>query len=114
VTEPNTEMDPRQSGIDAFLRSSMSASIPTLPPDFDQRVMRAIRRGSQPLNRYSRILLIGYALVSVVACAVIMRGQGLDWGPLAGMIVASLAMVAVARAAWRARFMTLEHGHKRT
>ncbi len=75
-----TEMEPREAGIDSLLRRSMAAPVPSLPPDFDQRLMREVRRSSQPLDRYRRILLDGYGLVSVVASAVVMRGQGLDWG----------------------------------
>ncbi len=57
-----------------FLRPSMAAPLPSLPPDFDQRLLRELRRGSQPLDRYGRILLTGYGLTSVVhpqwSCAV--------------------------------------------
>ena len=89
-----TEMEPREAGIDNLLRRLMAAPVPSLPPDFDQRVMRELRRTSQPLDRFRRTLLVGYGLMSVVACAVVMRGQGLDWGPTAAMILAPLAVIA--------------------
>lgn len=92
-----TEMEPREDGIDRLLRRSMAAPIPGLPPDFDQRLMREVERRSQPLDRYHRMLLAGYGLVSVAVSAVIMRGQGLDWGTTAGMILAPLALLAVVR-----------------
>jgi hypothetical protein len=100
-------MEPREAGIDSLLRRSMAAPVPSLPPDFDQRLMREVRRSSQPLDRYRRILLTGYGLTSVVASAVVMRGQGLDWGAIAGMILAPLALVAAARSAWRATHTTI-------
>jgi hypothetical protein len=80
----------------------MEAPIPELPPGFDQRVMRAVRRSSQPLGHYRRMLIVGYGLVSAVTCAVVMRGQGLGWWAVAGTTLAPLALVAVTRPAWRA------------
>jgi len=98
-----TEMEPREAGIDSLLRCSMAAPVPSLPPDFDQRLMREMRRGSQPLDRYRRMLLTGYGLTSVVASAVVMRGQGLDWGAISVMILAPVALVAAARWARRVK-----------
>lgn len=96
------EMEPSDDGMDRWLRRSMAAPIPDLPPDFDQRLMRAVQRSSEPLGHYRQILFIGYGVVSAVTCAVVMRGQGLDWGPIAGMILAPLALVVIARSMWRA------------
>ena len=107
-----TEMEPREAEIDNLLRRFMAAPVPGLPPDFEQRLMRAVRRGSQPLDRYRRILLTGYGLTSAVTSAVVMRGQGLDWGATAGMILAPLALVAAARSAWRATHTTMRHSAK--
>ena len=104
-----TEMEPRESGIDTLLRRSLAAPAPGLPPDFHQRVMRQVRRSSQPLGRYDRILLAGYGLISVVTSAVVMRGQGLDWGPIAVMILGPLALVAAVPWAWRATHATMRH-----
>jgi hypothetical protein len=101
VTEPFNESTPdllpHEKGIEDLLRQSMSAPAPTLSTDFDRRLMRKLNRNSKTLDRYRRILLAGYGLVSVVACAVVMRGQGLAWGPVAGMIVAPLILVVTAR-----------------
>ena len=91
------EMDPREAGIDGLLRRSLAAPVPSLPPDFDQRLMREVRRGSQPLDRYGRILLTAYGLISVITCGVVMRGQGLGWGAIAVTILGPLALVAAAR-----------------
>jgi len=107
-----TEMEPRDAGIDSLLRRSMAAPVPSLPPDFDQRVMRELRRSSQPLDRYRRILLAGYGVMSVAASAVVMRGQGLDWGAIAVMILGPLALVAAVRWARRATHTTMRHGAK--
>ena len=105
-----TEMEPREAEIDNLLRRSMAAPVPSLPPDFDQRLMREVRRSSRPLDRYGRILLTGYGLMSVVASAVVMRGQGLDWGAVSVMILGPLTLVAAACWAWRATYTTMRHG----
>lgn len=88
-------MEPREEGIDRLLRRSMAGPLPSLPPDFDQRVVREMRRRAQPLDRYGRILLAGYGLVAAVVSAVVMRSQGLDWGTTAGMILAPLLVVGL-------------------
>src|ERR1035438_8793379 len=69
-------MEPREAGIDSLLRRSMAAPVPSLPPDFDQRLMREVRRSSQPLDRYRRILLTGYGLTSVMRAAFKAMGDG--------------------------------------
>ncbi len=99
-----TEMEPREAEIDNLLWRSMAAPVPSLPRDFDQRLMREVRRSSQPLDRYSQILLTGYGLTSVVASAVVMRGQGLEWGAISMMILGPLALVAAARWVRRATY----------
>ncbi len=92
-----SEMEPREPGIDSLLRRSIAAPVPSLPPDFEQRLLRKVSRGSQPLDRYRRILLAGYGLTSVVASAVVMRGHGINWGAIAVTIVGPLALVVGAR-----------------
>jgi hypothetical protein len=119
-----TEMEPRDAPVgsqidnqrdrqmDNLLRRSMAAPIPSLSPDFDQRLMRKIRDlrpGAQPLDQYRKLLLTCYGVVSVVASAVVMHGQGLGWGPTAGMILAPLALVAATPPAWRAAHAALGH-----
>ncbi len=89
-----TEMEPRETGIDNLLRRSMAAPVPSLPADFDQRLLRDLRRSPHGLDRRRRILLAGYGLISVGTSAVVMRGQGLDWGTIAVMILGPLALVA--------------------
>ena len=79
----------------------MSAPIPTLAPNFDQRVVREIQRSAQPLSRYARMFFVAYALVSIVASAVVMRGQGLHWGAIAVALLASLAVIPALR--WTGR-----------
>jgi hypothetical protein len=97
-----TEMDPGAAGIDSLLRRSMAAPVPSLPPDFDQRLMRELRQSFRPLDRYRPILLTCYGLISVVTSTVVMRGQGLDWGPIAVMILGPLTLVATVPWARRA------------
>jgi len=89
-----TEMEPREPGIDSLLRRSMDAPVPSLPPDFEQRLMRGLPQNSQALDRYRRILLACSALVSVATSAVVMRGQGLEWGAVTVLILAPLALLA--------------------
>ncbi len=93
-------MGPHSDGIDRLLRSSMSAPIPTLPPDFDQRLMRAARRDSAKLVHYRQMVLSAYGIISAVVCAALMRGQGLGWDTIGGFVLAPFASVVVARAAW--------------
>lgn len=69
-----TEMDPRRKGIDDLLRRTLAAPAPTLPPEFDRRVLRALRQNSPLLDRYRRVVIAGYGLASAVTCAVVMRG----------------------------------------
>ena len=107
-----TEMEPREAGIDNLLRRSMAAPVPSLAPDFDQRVMRELRRTSQPLDRFRRTLLIGYGLISVAASAVVMRGQGLNWGPTAALILSPLAVIAAIPLVRRAAQTALRHSAK--
>jgi len=52
-----TEKEPREAEIESLLRRSMAAPVPSLPPDFDQRLMRQVRRSSSSLDRYDRLLL---------------------------------------------------------
>lgn len=107
-----TEMEPREDGIDSLLRRSMAAPVPSLPPDFDQRLMRELRQSSQGLVRNRRILLTCYGLISGVTSAVVMRGQGLDWGAIAVMILGPLALLATVPWARRAIHTTMRHSAK--
>jgi len=111
-----SEMDTRQNtsnedGMDRLLRQSMAAPVPSLRHDFDQRLMRELRRSEQPLDRYGRILFLGYGLVSVVVSAVVMHSQGLGWGFVSGTILAPLGVVAIAHAAWRTRHARIHAIH---
>ena len=107
-----TEMEPRETGIDSLLRRSMAAPVPSLPPDFDQRLMRELHRSSQPLDRYRRMLLTGYGVISVVTSTVVMRGQGLEWGTVAMLILGPLAVFATVSWARRTIPTTMRHGAK--
>jgi len=97
-------MEPNQTEyeIDRLLRHSMQTPVPSLPADFEQRVMRGVRRSTQPLDKYQRMLLTGYGLISIVVSVVVMRNVGVSWGTVTGMIAAPLAFVAIARSTWRA------------
>jgi hypothetical protein len=110
-------MDDRElrmdSEMDRMLRSSLAAPVPTLSPDFSQRVankVRAAQQSSRPLDRYRQFLLAGYALVSSVTCAVLMRDQGLGWTATAGLILAPLALVAAARLTPRVKWKFAARG----
>ena len=90
-------MDPREAEIDSLLRRSLAAPVPLLPPDFNQVLSREVRRRSQGPNRYGRILLAGYGVMSAAVCIVVMRGQGVGWGVIAVMTLGPLAMIEAAR-----------------
>jgi hypothetical protein len=95
--EPTPDLLPHEKGIDNLLRQSMSAPAPALSPDFDRILIRKLNRKSKTLYRYRQVLLASYGFVSVITCAVLMHGEGLAWGPVAGMIFAPLILVAAAR-----------------
>ncbi len=107
-----TEMERREAGIDSLLRSSMAAPVPTLSPDFEQRVIRGLRPGSRALGRNRRILLACYGLLSVVTSAVVMRGEGLDWAAIDVMILAPLALAGIVSWASRSTHATMRPSAK--
>ena len=100
-----TEMESRETGIDALLRRTMAAQIPHLPAGFDERVVRNVGRkpgrGWRPLDRSSRLLLAGYGFVSMVTSAIVMRSQGLGWLAISCTTLTPLVL-AVTRPLWRA------------
>lgn len=105
-----TELEDREAGIDRMLRRSMVAPVPGLAEDFDERVLRKLRHRAPMLDRYRRILLACYGLISVVVSAVVMRGQGLDWGAIALVILAPLAMIGAAPWVLRTAHWIMRHG----
>ena len=99
-----TEMEPRpqaNGAINGLLRSSMAAPVPSLPPDFERRVLRAVSRHSEQRDGYYRKLLTGYCLVSVLVSAAVMRSQGLPWYAVAVSLIAPLVMIVVVRSVRR-------------
>jgi hypothetical protein len=98
-------MEPHEDEMDILLRRSMAAPIPALPPNFDRRVMRAVHRKHQSLNRYSWMLLTGYGIVSAVTSAVVMRGAGLNWLGIGGTL-GPVTLVVAAYLAWQANRAT--------
>lgn len=84
-----TEPDPRDIALHRLLRRAYRQPVPTLPPDFDRRVMRALRPPT--LHRYGRLLLTAYGLVSALTCAVLQRSQGLSWAYVGVTLLAPLA-----------------------
>ncbi|HLK03274.1 MAG TPA: hypothetical protein VKT53_02455 [Candidatus Acidoferrum sp.] len=107
-----SERETREAEIESLLRRSMAAPVPSLPPNFDERVLRELREDSQKRERYRRILAAGYGLVSAVTCATIMRGQGLNWGAIGVAILVPLVLVAIVPLARRASHAGLPHGAK--
>lgn len=99
---PDRDLPQMEEGVDRLLRRSMAAPVPALPTDFDRRLMQEVRRRKQPLDRYRRMLLGCYAVVSVVVSAILMRGERLDWGVVLGTLLATIALIAITRPAWRA------------
>ena len=97
-----SEMKPDASGIDNLLRSSLAAPIPSLPPDFDRKLMRDLREGSQLRDRYRRILLTAYGLLSIATSMLVVRGQGLDWRTTCASVLAPLVSMGAGAGVWRA------------
>lgn len=103
------DMESREEEIDQMLRRSMNAAVPTLAPDFHQRVLRELRRRSEPMGRSRRLLLAGYGTISVAVSAIVMRGQGLGLGMTIGLILAPCMVVAVVRFARRVPHAAVRH-----
>jgi anti-sigma factor RsiW len=95
--------------VDRLLRSSMAAPVPILPPDFEQRVQRAVRQESKPLDGPHRAILGGYGVVSALVSATVMRGQGLPWGFVTAFVLAPLVLIFVAYSAPRAFHAAAAH-----
>lgn len=87
----------RDDAMDGLLRKSMAAPVPRLSPTFHQNVSRELRRRSAPPVIFGVDLLVGYGLVSVVTCAVVMHGQGLSWPAIAPLTVVPFGILEVAR-----------------
>jgi hypothetical protein len=83
--------------MDRLLRRSMAAPIPRLSPDFHQGLSRELRRSPLAPGRFGRILMAGYGAVSIAVCVIVMRGQGLGWGPIAVMTLGPLAALELTR-----------------
>ncbi|HVT14473.1 MAG TPA: hypothetical protein VHE55_19585 [Fimbriimonadaceae bacterium] len=93
------EIDPSQIEIDGLLRESLSTSVPSLSPGFDQRLMAEIDRRAQVMARWRRNVLAGYGIASAAACVVMMRGQGLDWSAVTLSLLVPLALLGLIRLA---------------
>jgi hypothetical protein len=94
-----TEMESRDADMDRLLRRSMNAPIPTLSPEFDQRVLNEVNRRTQTVDRFPRNLLLGYCLMSIGVCVLVMRGQGMNWAQLSAIILTPLSLLALLRIA---------------
>ncbi len=86
-----------ETEIDGLLRRSLAGPMPSLPAEFSQRLSAEVNRRSERGERFNRFVLAGYGVTSVIACVVMMRGQGMEWGPLIGAILAPLVLVAAVR-----------------
>ena len=87
-----SEMDPRDAEIDGLLRRSMAAPVPNLPGDFEHRLIGELRRRSERLERWRRVLLGGYGVTSVFVSAAAMLGRRFE------------EIGSVPAAAWTAEF----------
>ena len=92
-----SEIDPKQTMMDALLRRSMAAPVPSLSSDFDQRLSRRLNRTSPSLARYRRILLSGYGIISIFVSTAVMRSQRLGWEVIALTVITPLAFLATVR-----------------
>ena len=97
-----TEMEPHDEEMDRLLLRSMRAPVPTLPTNFDRRVLRAARHNSDVKERYRWILFAVYAVVSALTSLLIMHSAGLSWLATVGIVV-PLALISIAFPAWRVK-----------
>ena len=95
-----TEMEPHDEEMDRLLLQSMRAPVPTLPSNFDRRVLRAVNRDSSLVERYRWMLVTVYAVVSALTSLLIMHSAGIRWLPIM-VILALLTLISVAMPAWK-------------
>ena len=87
-------MEPEE--IDLDVRRLMSSPKPSLSATFERRLAEEVKRRSTVLEAYRRIILVIYALISVAACILILRSQGLEWQLVSTSILVPLAIGVLA------------------
>jgi hypothetical protein len=92
-----SEMERRQSEIDALLRRCLAGPVPRLSVDFQDALSRESRRRSRTPTHFSRILFASYGGLSAVTSIVVMRCQGLGWVAIVVTTLSALAAVEAAR-----------------
>lgn len=97
-----TEMEPHDVEMDRLLLQSMKARVPALPSNFDRRILREANRSSDLVERYRWMFFAAYVVVSALTSLVIMRGAGLNWLPIIG-ILAPLTLISAAFSTWKAK-----------
>jgi len=70
------------------LRQSLAAPVPSLSPDFNQKLAERLNRNLQVQRR----VMAGYGCTAVLTCIVAMHAQGLDWTPISFSIGAALVI----------------------
>lgn len=93
--------------MDRLLLRSMKAPVPALSSNFDRRLLRAVNRKPEMVERYRWILFMGYAVVSALTCLLIMHNAGIGWLPIIG-ILAPVTLVPAAFSAWKAKRARIE------
>jgi hypothetical protein len=82
---------PDSEKIDDLLRRSLaSSSLPSLSPDFEQRLAGHLR--PRDVGARGRILLRGYGVLAFLASVGAMRASGMQWWLAALCLLASLAL----------------------
>jgi len=97
IRDSASGQSPRDAEIDLMLRQSMTAPIPGLSPNFHQALQRKLRQSSHAPNKFSRIMLAGYATTSVATSVLVMRSQCLGWATIAAATLAPMALLALTR-----------------
>jgi hypothetical protein len=80
--------------MDRLLKDAMRADVPRLSPDFDARVMQAVR--PRALTPMGRLVIAAYALVATATAAWLMRD--LPAGSIAAAIAITVPVAAAAGA----------------
>lgn len=97
MSERDSEHD---DAMDGLLRRTLgSRPAPALPPGFDRRLARRLRR--RALSTRGRHLLVAYAVVAVAVSAGVLGRAALPWPIVIGAVLISLAAVAAVVPGWR-------------
>ncbi len=89
------EMEPWEEDIEILLRHSMSSAAPDLSQDFEIALMTKLDLATKRLDKFRRVMICGYILVSALASVVIMRGEGLHWAAIGALLLGPATLLSL-------------------